>query len=124
LKHLSLSTSEGRIAEEISRELGGHPLAISHVAGFIASAKCSLSSFLEKFQLRLSYSKRIWGQETNNVTFHYERTLETVWDIALAELSTEARDLIDILAFLSPESIPEELVEGNDSGDDIEWDFV
>lgn len=50
------------------------------------------------------------GRVSNTFTLLYERTLQTVCDVALSELSDDAENLLEILAFLNPDEIPEAMV--------------
>jgi hypothetical protein len=101
-------------AEELSGELGGCPLAISHYVGFCVASHMSLGEVLRTFQQR-SMSAEIWSCNSNVSVLQYERTLGTVWDTALNSLDDEAKDLLDVLAFLNPDCIPEDLLKSTSS---------
>ncbi|POR34399.1 Pfs domain-containing protein [Tolypocladium paradoxum] len=96
-------------AEELSEELGGSPLAITHYTGFCVASHMSLVEVLRTFQQR-SVSAEIWSCNSNTSVMQYERTLSTVWDTALSSLNDDARDLLDMLAFLNPDCIPEDFL--------------
>ncbi|KAF4991480.1 hypothetical protein FGRMN_7791 [Fusarium graminum] len=101
-------------AEELSEELGGSPLAISHYTGYCVASHISLDEVLRTFQSRRATAE-IWSNNSNISRMQYERTLSTVWDTALDSLGKNAmasRDLLDVLAFLNPDSIPEDLLRG------------
>ena len=94
-------------ARSICHELGGLPLAIVHVAGYVRQSQISLSKFLKEYQA--VYSQSFADNYTSLYKTQYERTYSTVWSIALNELRTDARDFIDTLAFFSPDGVPEDI---------------
>lgn len=93
-------------ARLISEALGGHPLSIVHVAGYIAQSHISLEAFLHLFEKRQRIA-RILGQD---ITTFYERSLEVVHDIALQELDAPSLTLAQILSMLSSEGVPKEML--------------
>jgi hypothetical protein len=93
-------------AREIAQRVGQLPLALYHIAGYIKTSRCSLSTFLVAFDKR-HQSKAIWTSNVGSV-WQYERTLETVNSIAIEEVKVEKEDarlLLNVLAFLDPDSI-------------------
>ena len=112
-KYLRRGGSEQEDAERLSGELGGHPLAIAHFAGYVARSQCSLQLILRSLRDR-KYSSRIWAAGSVASLSGYARTLGTVWDLALTRLSKDARKLLNIISFLNPDSIPEEMFLGHE----------
>ncbi|KAE8336179.1 hypothetical protein BDV24DRAFT_168522 [Aspergillus arachidicola] len=100
-------------ARKISEMLGGLPVAISHMAGYIQQTQCTLQEFIEMYPKRLE-SQIIW-EGCRDPHYQYSRTLSTVWEVALNELSPEARRIINVVSMLSPSYIPEAMLFG-DSG--------
>jgi hypothetical protein len=49
----------------------------------------------------------LWNGESNTFSWQYERILRTVCDVALFELPENVVSLLEILAFLNPDEIPE-----------------
>ena len=98
----SESTSHQAEAKLITSELGGLPLALSQIGGFIAQRQMSLKSFLGFY-------------DRNSTTVDAERpesmdcsqTLASVWEMALSGLSRNAKVLIMILSFLDLNGINE-----------------
>lgn len=114
LKHLRKtgSATQGEdfeTAKDISRTLGGLPVAISHSAGYIEKSQSTLDEFVEMYASR-EKSRRIWSQDCKSWTKQYERTLETTWDIALSKLNHDIRALTNILAMLDADSISEDML--------------
>jgi len=97
---------EESTAHEISTWVGGLPLAIVTLAGYM---KCSSSSPAELFA-SLKRSSKSWVSSGEGSILNYDKTLATVFNIALGELSENARHLVDILAYLNPDHVSEELL--------------
>lgn len=91
----------------ISQALGGLPLAISHVAGYIRQSQTGLDDFLSRFQNRQT-SSQIFREAINAP--YYEKTLWLIYDIAFQELDESLRKLAQILSMLSPEGVPVEML--------------
>jgi hypothetical protein len=113
--------SDDENARAISNELEGLPIAIAHMAGYIGQTGRPLPYFLEQFRERRKASI-VWSTDSrNSTTQQYDRTLATVWDLAFSALGEVARSLMDVLAMLSPDSIPEEMLLGETNRDPIEY---
>lgn len=98
-------------ARYLSEMFGGLPLALAHIGGYV-SQHTSLSKYRDLADRRFASA---WKGYPSTV-HEYEKRLESVFDIALSELaqaSPTARNLIDIMAFLNPDSIPEEMLMMN-----------
>ncbi|KAL9038794.1 MAG: hypothetical protein Q9180_002917 [Flavoplaca navasiana] len=95
------------LAAQISHELGGLPLAIVHVAGYIRQTHAPLERFLKDY--RSAYSQEIDNNYTSLYATQYEKTYATVWSLALKGLEKDARDFIDTVAFFSADKVPEEI---------------
>lgn len=113
MKHLrkgpSNSVHDFKLAVSIAGTVGGLPVAISHIAGYIEKSQSTLDEFEETYATRAE-SHRIWSQDCQSWTHQYHQTLETTWDIALHELPAKPRALLNILAMLDAESISEDLL--------------
>lgn len=106
LESVAYEDEQLRIVSEL---VGGLPLAIAHIAGFVNSSQSSVQDFIDAFTSRGGDSK-LWSDPPETSTLHYEKSLAIVFDVALGNLMADARELIDCLAFLSPDSIPEDMV--------------
>lgn len=95
----------GRVASLAER----FPLAISHIAGYVRVSQCTLADFLELWQERRQSLKET-PDETKSQT---ERTLDTIWNIGLRELTVDSLSLLYILAFLDSDSIQQDLIIGD-----------
>lgn len=95
---------EWKVAGEIAI-LAGLPLAISHIAGYVKASKCSLAEFLELWNewRRNNFSTRPPEASSN-------MALETIWNIGLSDLGSDALKLLKIMAFLDSDGIQRELL--------------
>ncbi|KAJ4310486.1 hypothetical protein N0V84_010942 [Fusarium piperis] len=89
--------------------IGEIPLAIAHAAGVINQAGCSLKEFITTIKER-SQRATIWSSDKPSTILHYERSFTTVFDVALETLSAGARAILECLAFLDPNGVPEEMI--------------
>lgn len=96
-------------AHEISRWVGGLPLAIVTIGAYI---KCSLSTPVE-ILASLQRSSQVWASSGEGSVRKYEKTLATVFDLAVGELSENSKHLIHIMAFLNLDHIPEDMLTQN-----------
>lgn len=92
-------------ARKISDLVSGLPLALATIGGYMNQVGTSVSTYYEN----LRTSSKAWEASTIGPAKQYDKKLETVFDLALKELPKKARNLINILAFLNADRIPEEL---------------
>ena len=128
-EYLRRGASEQSAAEALSRELGGLPLAIAHFAGYVTKSQCSIEQIAASLHQRFK-SSQIWSSTGAPSTSAYEYTLNTVWDLAFLRLSSDSRRLLEIIAFMNPDSIPEDMFigSGGEEGNGIElqhqeWEY-
>jgi hypothetical protein len=109
---------ERQLAKEISAFVGGLPVAIAHVAGYVGISDITLEELIETF--------REWRKRTGAATdeaddlpatfrqasFSYDGTLAMVWEVTLRELTQDARDVLNILAYLNCSSVPRTMLWG------------
>lgn len=100
---------EREAAEAIVDQLGGLPLAIVQISDFIRDRQYSFSEFLPLYR---SSAKRIIAKGEPLSEYNY--TIGTVWELSLQMLSKDARTLQQLLSFLEPDGIEEELLVKND----------
>ncbi|RSM15102.1 hypothetical protein CDV31_005183 [Fusarium ambrosium] len=89
--------------------IGEIPLAIAHTAGVINQTDCSLKEFINIIKDR-SQRGTIWSGDKPSTILHYERSFAAVFDVALETLSAGVREILECLAFLDPNGIPEEMI--------------
>jgi tetratricopeptide (TPR) repeat protein len=103
------SVAEKKAAAELAEELGGLPLALEQAAASIVAKHNQFREYLVGYRKsRLEFLK-----EPRAVTGDYPESVATTWKINFAEVdkaSAASSDLLRASAFLSPESIPLELI--------------
>ncbi|PYI30284.1 tetratricopeptide repeat domain-containing protein [Aspergillus indologenus CBS 114.80] len=98
---------EDTTARQISDALGGIPLAISQMAGIIRRQDLTLSEFLELYTDQEEHASLYETKfDTNMIT--YRHSLATVW--TFEKLKPQARQLLEVIAFLDPDLIREDLL--------------
>lgn len=117
----SPSEAERKAATIIVKLVGGLPIAISHIAGSMFSSQLTLDEAVRMFEKeRYSY---LWSGEQAASTHVYYQRLEMVWDMALNELSDVEKHLLNILSFLSPDAIQEDMILAGQEIGIFESDF-
>jgi hypothetical protein len=93
-------------AREIARELGGFALGLEQAGATIATERSGFARYL-----RLWRESRDKALASSDATLTgSERTLATAWTTSVARLSPESRRLLDRLAMLAPDPIPDSLL--------------
>lgn len=107
-------------AEEIARTLGGLPLALNQIGGFIAQRKMPIQDFLPLYERN---APKIDSRKTG--LSDYDHTLSTVWEMSLTRLSGDSIELLQLMAFLEPDSIHEEiLIKGSKTSELNQFRFM
>jgi hypothetical protein len=94
--------------------LGGLPLAITQMGGIIRRRHLSLEDFLIYYE---NDSKRLHEMQVPGQNPTYNQTVSSVW--MLDALSKEATALLQVLSFLDPDRISEEILFGNTKHVDV-----
>ena len=115
----TMMTKQGRnvpylTAESIVEELGGLPLAIRQIGSYILATSLEPADLLQRYQLDRETASAIeeWDE---GLPLSYRHTLANVWKFAFDRLSEAAILLLDILSFLDPDAIPQELFDEDES---------
>ncbi|KAL8915671.1 MAG: hypothetical protein Q9172_006778 [Xanthocarpia lactea] len=96
------SDSNQDSAQAITHTLGGLPLALDQIAGFIQQRRMAFKDFL---QLYKGNADKIDARKIGITD--YEHTISTVWEMSLNNLEGQPRTLLELLAFLNPDKIDE-----------------
>lgn len=113
LQHMTIIEGDIEFGDviEISKTLGGLPLAINQMAAFINARNMSLEKFISQFD---KYQSKMFGEKKLGWNCSgYSHTIDTVWHISFSNLSADSRVLLGILSYLLPVSIPLELFNGS-----------
>lgn len=107
---ISTASEQTHATYELAQQLGGHPLAIAQMCGYILETKCPLRKFLELYQ-RLEDRRILQDKQTSLSSVQYNLNFNSMWTLSFESLTPSAMDLISICAFLDRESIPDALFE-------------
>ncbi len=102
------SAQDESLATVIAKKLGGLPIALSHVAGFIEATSCTFEEVLDMYSYRAD--AELVDYDSSEITFDYEQSYDTMWKVSLESLGEEATQLLEMLALLDPDGIPEGLL--------------
>ena len=91
-------------AREIAREFDGLALGLEQAGAYIATEKIGFARYLKLW--KESRDKVVGWSLTGS-----EKTLATVWATSFDRLSPESRRLLDRLAMLAPDPIPDSLLD-------------
>lgn len=104
---------------EITQALGGLPLALSQIGGFIAQRRLALGDFLALYERNAT---KINARRTTQDD--YEHTLNTVWNVSFERLPEESAKLLNMMIFFDPDSIDEDIfLRGSLAGAELESAF-
>lgn len=98
---------EDDTARHISNALGGVPLAISQMAGIIRRQDLTLAEFFELYTDHEEHASLYETKFDSNLVT-YRHTLSSVW--AFEKLKPQARKLLEVISFLDPDIIGEDLL--------------
>lgn len=92
-------------AKAVTSAMGGLPLALNQIGGFMIQRKIPLRYFLPIYNRNSASvdAKGIVGTD-------YGHTLATVWEMALGKITGSAKVLHEMLSFLNPDNIPPALL--------------
>jgi tetratricopeptide (TPR) repeat protein len=95
-------------AREIASELDGLPIALEQAGACIAKRRLTFDRYLQ--QWRSSYRDK--GLDWFNATLAgYPRAVAVTWQTSVAQLTEPGRRLLERLAFLASEKVPEFLLD-------------
>lgn len=112
LNHLTTTSNELEVdtARQISDALGGIPLAISQMAGIIRRQDLTLSEVLELYMDHEEHAS-LYETKFDTSLVTYRHSLSTVW--AFGKLKPQSQQLLELISFLDPDSIGEDLLEAS-----------
>jgi tetratricopeptide (TPR) repeat protein len=103
----STSKDDAALARTLAQELGGLALGLEQAGAHIATDRIGFARYLKLWSE--SREKALaWADATVTGS---DRTLATTWATSVARLSPESRRLLDRLAFLAPDPVPDSLLD-------------
>lgn len=112
---------EYKLAGDIAIYAGRLPLALSHIAGYLAQSGCSLEDFVELWQERLHHTDLHASAKDSSFLNSTEKALEIMWNIGLREVTIDAKELLHILAFLDSDTIQKDLLVDEHEDHNLEF---
>ena len=101
------SPDDAAKAREVAEELGGLALMLEQAGAFIAKRRLTFAQYLEEWRSKRGEVLE-WFDET--VT-GYPRAVAVTWQTSVAQLTEVGRRLLEQLAWLAPEKVPEALLD-------------
>ena len=107
-------------ARELGRELGGLVLGLEQAGAYIASQRIGFARYLS---LRREKRESVlnWFDRTT-MSYDHDVGLAATWATSVEKLTPESRRLMDRLAFLAPEPIPDTLIDVSVPGEEADYD--
>lgn len=96
-------------AREISCMLDGLPLALVSIASYVRRTQIPLSELIRSFKQFGNLSRDVFASNATSI-WQYGKSLSSAFTMALNSLSTESKELLDIMAMMDPDEIPETLL--------------
>jgi tetratricopeptide (TPR) repeat protein len=106
------------MARELAVDLGGLALALEHAGAYIIRHLASFRRYRELWQ---GSRDKVISWSDPAVT-HYSRAIAATWQTSVEQLADPARRLLERLAWLAPEPVPEFLLDvpiPEDEGEDL-----
>src|SRR6266566_3030647 len=104
-----ISSAEQASAAAIVKEMDGLPLALDQAGAYIEETPSTLDAYLKAYQRRQTELLQERGKERN----YHPNPVATTWSLNFEQaeqLNPTAADLLRFLAFLAPDTIPEEMI--------------
>lgn len=96
-----------RQAHTLAQELGCLPLALEQAGAFIAERRLTFAAYLATWREKREKVLTWFDPRVS----HYPASVATTWQTSFDRLSEPARRLLERLAWLAPEPIPERLLD-------------
>jgi tetratricopeptide (TPR) repeat protein len=99
---------DGPVASELAlQDLGRLALALEHAGAYISHLRCGLVDYRD----RLGANRAELMRWFNPAVMRYPRAVADTWQTSIAQLTEPGRHLLERLAFLAPDPVPEFLLE-------------
>jgi hypothetical protein len=92
---------------ELAEELGWLALALEHAGAYIDTRQIGFAEYLDIWQ---NSRDKVIGWADPTIT-GYERSIAETWQVSVDQLSDAGRHLLQPLAFLAPDPVPEFLLD-------------
>lgn len=104
-QHMQSPPGTSTEAENIAGELGGLPLALEQAAAYVEKRRVTFAKYIAELkQARAT----LFGNPVPGAT-DYKHTVASSWLLSKRELGVEARAILSLVGFYSPDEIPRDL---------------
>ncbi len=104
------SSPDVALARDITRDLGGLPLALDQAGAYIEEIPCSLAEYQMLYR---THKTQLFKKHRGLVSDHPE-PMTTTWSLSFQKVEQQcaaAADLLRFFAYLAPDAIPEEMIQ-------------
>ena len=116
----TISDDDAKLARELAKELGYLALGLEQAGAYIATERIDLARYLAL--CGENRSKVLNWFDKALMTYDHDTGLAATWATSVGRLTPEGRRLLERLAFLAPEPIPETLLDVAVPGDGPDFD--
>ena len=106
-----VSTREQQAASELWEMMDGLPLALDQAGAYIKAGQISIADYVDLYRIH----SNVLLQERGGVVPEHPEAVATTWSLSFQQVEQKdpaAAELLRLCAFLSPETIPEEIITG------------
>jgi hypothetical protein len=103
-------------ARRVASELDGLALALEQAAALIAKRRLTFAQYLEQWRSKRNEVLEWWDATVTG----YPRSVAVTWKTSVVQLTEDGRRLLDRLAWLAPERVPESLLDVQSPGAKVE----
>ena len=96
----------------LAQLLGGLPLAMEQAGAYIHETRCGLAGYIQEYQVARA-ELLSWYSTRKKLSIDYGETVATTWKISFEQVNQQspaASELLQLCAFLYPDTIPEDIV--------------
>lgn len=116
----ALAANDEAQARELAHELGGLALGLEQAGAYIARQRIGFARYLMLWREKRD-SVLNWFDKTT-MSYDHDVGLAATWAASVEKLSPESRRLLDRLAFLAPDPIPDSLLDVAVPGEAADYD--
>jgi tetratricopeptide (TPR) repeat protein len=109
------SPDDAKLAQELAGELGGLALGLEQAGAYIATERIGFARYLELWRDKRATVLN-WFDPTL-MSYNHDVGLAATWATSVDRLTPDARRLLERLAFLAPEPVPDSLLDVAAPGD-------
>jgi hypothetical protein len=116
----SKAADDEQRAHEIAAELGRLALGLEQAGAYIATERVGFARYLKLW--RESRQRVVDWFDGELMTYAHDAGLAATWATSVARLSPESRRLLDLLAMLAPDPIPDSILDVPVPGEAADYD--